>query len=170
MDSLRACGSQWRSSNYNVVTCLGKVWQIDKFYLLSDIISAPQGMANHIWEPSCPNLSRNAIHTASGLAEAGGNPCIVLDGKCNPLLPPYQFKEVFLNIISLVLCWPLFFSPSRNTLIIMLESWGKVAFMWFLSPKHSIVMGLLICVFTVTWCSPIIVTIMERAGMCFPQD
>lgn len=46
---------------------------------------------------------------------------------------------------------------------------GKDGFYVVLSPKHSIVMGLFICVFTVTQCSPVIETTMKRAGMCFPQ-
>lgn len=145
--------------------------QIDKFY--SDIFSAPPG-----WPTLFGNPIAQIYHAMQSIQhqvwrKLGEIRVFVLDIKCNPLLPPYQFKEVFLNIISLVLCWPLFFPPPKNTLIIMLESWGKVAFMWFLSPKHSIVMGLFICVFTITWCSPVIVTIMAcvfhkiKGNFCF---
>lgn len=43
---------------------------------------------------------------------------------------------------------------------------GKDGFYVVLSPKHSIVTGLFICVFTVTWCSPVIETIMEGGLAC----
>lgn len=76
---------------------------------------------------------------------------------------------MLLNTVTLVLCCPPFFSSQKYPNYHAGEL-RKDGFYVVLSPKHSIVMGLFISVFTVTRCSPVIETITERAGMCFPQD
>ena len=152
--SLRASWNLWRSSNYKNMTCLGKVWQVEKFYSATSWVTF--SLLLQVGLTTFGNPSAQIYHTMQSIQHHVWQK---LDGKCNPLLPPCQFKEVFLRVH--------FFLP-RNTLI--MPELRKDGFYVVLSPKHSIVMGLFICVFTVTWCSPVIEIIMERVGMCFPQD
>lgn len=85
-----------------------------------------------------------------------------------PLTPTFPVISVFKHGITCSLLASSFFSQKHPNY--HAGELGKDTFYVVLSPKHSIVIGLFTCVFTVTQCSPVIETIMERDGMCFPQD
>jgi hypothetical protein len=76
----------------------------------------------------------------------------VLAGKCTSLLPPLQQQEATLNIIALVPygVFFFFFPLSQKYPNYHAGELGKDGFYVVLSPQHSIVRGLFICVFTVT--------------------
>lgn len=95
------------------------MWQIDKFYSATFwVTSSLHPLPPMYGQPYLGTLSAQIYHAMQPIQhqvwrKLGEIRIFVLDRKCNPLLPPYQFKEVFLNIVSLVLCWPLF-PPSQK--------------------------------------------------------